>query len=379
MRTPKANSINHKILKWARENAGYTIEEIAKKMQKDVDKVSMWENGKDAPTFKQLSMLSGFYKYPSAFFFDDVVPKSDSLPVDYRTMPNKPIENFPEIKFEIQSANEKREIALELLNKLDYKIPNFDLTCSINDNPEDVANNIRNYLEIPIEEQFRWKKDDYTSLNTWKSTLEQKGVIVFQFSGIAPEEIRGYSINKKPLPVIGVNTGDSPKARNFSIFHELVHILLGTDGICNMEDRDSKIECFCDQVAGNFLIPPKYLFNENLVKENNNMTWDERDLYNLSKKYSVSMESMLIALIDNNKSTWKFYREIKEKWRRQNNIKNQNNNEMHIPYHTKVSSWNGKYYTRILFDAYNNKLINRSNLSSYLGDVKLKHIEKMGV
>ncbi|MDR0912239.1 MAG: helix-turn-helix domain-containing protein [Methanobrevibacter sp.] len=76
MRTPKATGTNPKILKWARENAGFTIEEIAKKMNKDVDKFSLWETGKEIPTFKQLSNLSNIYKYPSAFFFDDLVPES---------------------------------------------------------------------------------------------------------------------------------------------------------------------------------------------------------------------------------------------------------------------------------------------------------------
>ncbi|MDR0912240.1 MAG: ImmA/IrrE family metallo-endopeptidase [Methanobrevibacter sp.] len=186
-------------------------------------------------------------------------------------MPDKPLENFPEIKFEVESANEKREIAIELSNKLGLSIPNFDFECSIDDDPEEVAINLRNYLEIPIEEQFKWKKEDYASLNNWKSILEQNGIFVFQFSGIAPSEIRGYSIDKRPLPVIGINTGDSPKARNFSIFHELVHIASGTGGVCNMESRDKKIERFCDAVAGNFLIPPNHLLNESLVKENDSM------------------------------------------------------------------------------------------------------------
>jgi hypothetical protein len=88
---------------------------------------------------------------------------------------------------------------------------------------------------------------------------------------------------------------------------------------------------------------------------------------------------MLIALIDNKKSTWEFYRNIKEEWQRKKDIENKKSEDVIVPYHKRVSSWNGKYYMRILFDAYNNKLINRSSLSSYLGDVKLKHIEKIEV
>jgi len=87
----------------------------------------------------------------------------------------------------------------------------------------------------------------------------KKGVLVFQFTGISHKEIRGYAISNHPLPVIGINTGDKPKSRNFSIFHELTHIILGTGGVCDMNDRNVKIERFCDEVAANFLVPPSAL------------------------------------------------------------------------------------------------------------------------
>lgn len=379
MRTPKAIGANPEIIKWARKNAGYDIEEVAQKMNKTVDKFSLWETGEDVPTFKQLSKLASIYRYPSAFFFSEEVPISKPLPVDYRTIPNRTIDNFPEIKFELESADEKREIAIDLSEKLGLDIPNFDLKCSIQDDPEEVAIKIREYLEIPLEKQFKWKKDDYTALNKWKNILENKGILVFQFSKIDPHEIRGYSINKNPFPVIGINTGDKPKARNFSIFHELAHIVSGTGGVCNMETKDKKIERFCDSVASKFLIPPKSLLNEKIVKLSHSMEWNDEDLNELSRKYSVSKESMLIALVENKKSTWDFYKKTKKEWINQKRMKNYYDKDPHIPYHLKISSWNGKYYMRILFDAYNNNLININNLSRYLGDVKLKHIEKIEV
>lgn len=378
MQTPKAIGTNPKILVKARENSGYSIDEAAKKMGTNtkVSKLLDWELGKDVPTFKQLSKLSKIYNYPSAFFFADEVPNEESLPTDYRTMPDRTIENFPEIKREIKKAHERREIAIELIRKLGISLPEFTLKCSINDTPEKVASMIREYLGITIEEQLKWKKDKYTALNNWKSILESKGILIFQFTGISKDEIRGYSINKKPLPVIGINTADGPKTRNFSIFHELAHIISGTSGVCDMKDRDKKIERFCDEVAAKFLVPRSTLLKENLVNGHDDLYWEDYILNALSNRFGVSKEVILITLVTSRRSTWDIYRKIKSSWPKESK-QSTKDSTFKIPYHIKVRSWNGNYYTQILIDAYHNNLINRHNLSNYMGDIKLIHIEKM--
>jgi len=275
MRTPKAIGTNHNILHWARKNVGYSVDEVADKMYKETEVINSWENGDDVPTFKQLSKLSKIYHYPSAFFFAEEVPEDEPLPSDYRTMPDRDIENFPEIKFEIKDAHERREIALELIQRLDIPLPEFDLKCSVDDDPEEVALKIREYLGVTIKKQLKWKKDKYVALNNWKSILESKGILIFQFSCISPEEIRAYAIDQHPLPVIGVNTGDDPKARIFSIFHELAHIITGTGGVCDMSDRDKKIERFCNEVAANFLVHPSVLLEMDQVKDHEGLYWEK--------------------------------------------------------------------------------------------------------
>ncbi|AUB57477.1 hypothetical protein BK008_03530 [Methanobacterium sp. MZ-A1] len=373
MRTPKATGTNHNILQWARKNAGYSASEVAKKMDKKTEVITSWENGEDVPTFKQLSKLSKIYHYPSAFFFAEEVPEDEPLPSDYRTMPDRNIENFPEIIFEIKDAQERREIALELTQKLDIPLPEFDLECSLDDDPEDIAFKIREYLDVTIEEQLKWKKDKYTALNNWKTILESKGILIFQFTGISPQEIRAYAIDQRPLPVIGINTGDDPRARNFSIFHELAHIITGTSGVCDLNDRHKKIERFCDEVAAKFLVPPSKLLEMDEVRNHEGLYWEDEDLRSLGNKFGVSREVILISLVKLGKSTWNIYKQIKETWASESD----EDGEHKIPYYIKVKSWNGDYYTGLVLQAYHNKLINRLDLSSYMGNIKLEHIAKM--
>jgi Zn-dependent peptidase ImmA (M78 family) len=374
MRTAAAIGTNPEILHWARKNSGYSIDEIAKKMKKDRDKIIFWENGKAVPTWKQLSKLSGIYRYPSAFFFGDEIPKDESIPSDFRTLPNRTLNHFPEIRFEIKNAAERREIALDIIKRLGDEIPEFTLKSSIDDDPEEIASKIREYLGISIEEQLKWHKDKYTAFNKWKNILEKKGVLIFQFTGIAVEEVRGYSLAKQPLPVIGINTADDPKARIFSMFHELTHIISGTSGVCDMRDRDQKIERFCDAVAAKFLVPPSVLLKNTLVKNHASLYWENDILSSLSSKFGVSKEVILITLVKSKRTTWEIYKEIKAGWH-----KDSSNSEPKIPYYIKVRSWNGNYYTDLLLNAYHKKLINRHDLSSYMGNVKLEHIARMEV
>ena len=46
--------INPDVLRWARRTAGWSLEDEALKMQKDVDMVSAWETGAASPTYIHL-------------------------------------------------------------------------------------------------------------------------------------------------------------------------------------------------------------------------------------------------------------------------------------------------------------------------------------
>ena len=61
--------INPDIVKWARERSGYTLQEVAKSLNRDVATISNWESGAAAPTYVQLEKLADKYKRPVAMFF----------------------------------------------------------------------------------------------------------------------------------------------------------------------------------------------------------------------------------------------------------------------------------------------------------------------
>jgi len=71
------------VLKALRETAGYSIEEIAKKLITSREKIVSVEQGKSAFTLSQIKKLADIYKRPLAAFFSDSIPELPKL-VDYR-------------------------------------------------------------------------------------------------------------------------------------------------------------------------------------------------------------------------------------------------------------------------------------------------------
>ena len=53
------------ILKWAREQSGYSVGEVARAFKKDESLILAWESGLSAPSFSQLEKLAyNIYKRP---------------------------------------------------------------------------------------------------------------------------------------------------------------------------------------------------------------------------------------------------------------------------------------------------------------------------
>ncbi len=77
---------NPKILKWARERAKYSLEDVALKLKKDIDIIKSWESGEKSPTYIQLEKLAyDIYKRPIALFFFPEPPEESDEQSEFRT------------------------------------------------------------------------------------------------------------------------------------------------------------------------------------------------------------------------------------------------------------------------------------------------------
>jgi len=230
-------AVEPKVLIWARESIGRDIVEVAKKFKVSEDAVANWESGQKRPTLIQLEKLAKIvYKRPLAVFLLSEPPKEPPLPEDFRTLPlekKKPLSS--KALLAIRKARRLQSLAIDLAMGLNREIPASVRRVGSSEDPEHLAAKTREHLGIGIQTQFEWK-DEKEALNEWKKAVEKQGVFIFQI-GIPPEDnIRGFSLLESKPSAIVLNLRDVTRGKIFSLFHEYAHLLLNTEGICDMEE-----------------------------------------------------------------------------------------------------------------------------------------------
>ncbi len=364
------------VLIWARESAGYSVEDAAKRIQIKPAKLLATEAGESRITVRQLRALSEFYKRPLAFFYLPSPPEKEQELHDFRRHHETQVKPLsPNLKLEIRKARFRREKAIEIYDELDAVPERFTLRASTTEDVKAIAERIRNFLGVTIEQQTAFK-NEYSALNTWRDVVESRGVLVFQAS-LKKSEIRGFSIWENPLPIILLNTKETVYSRIFTLLHEIAHLTLRAAGLCDLSDTD-KIEVLCNSIAGEALVPEESLLSEEAVTGNNSQTaWPERSLAALSSRFSVSREVVLRRLLTLKRTTPAFYQSKRAEWKKEFEARQPKSEKVIIPQPVKIVSHHGKAYTRLVLNGYYSEAINAIDVSEYLGGVKLKYLPKI--
>jgi Zn-dependent peptidase ImmA (M78 family) len=104
-----------------------------------------------------------------------------------------------------------------------------------------------------------------TTIASGDPPLEAKDILVFQFTGVRPKQMLGFSLSFDQLPVIAVNRKLKANGRVFTLLHELAHLLIGESGVCDLaEDHlgsptDQRTEVFANRLAAAVLLPKSSL------------------------------------------------------------------------------------------------------------------------
>ena len=247
------DGINLDILKQCRVQIGLSVEDAEKKFPR----IKKFETGEAKPTYKQFDDLSDMYLIPQWVFFEA------ELPHEYKLNSNAA---FRKLYFARQSdtyhtrrllkkVEQLRELIIEIRNDLDDPILSFSPPSVDNINTmAEVAKIVREWLgcsEFVVHEFDEWRKK-----------IESKGIFVFltskmkSWSKVDISLFRGMAIYKEVLPIIIINDSDTYKAQIFTLFHELGHLIRKQIVIDTTDFADdSEEEVWCNDFAGNFLMP----------------------------------------------------------------------------------------------------------------------------
>lgn len=253
------------VVRWARERAGYSLEDAARHFKK----IEAWELGSAQPTYVQVEQMADRFKIPVAVFFFPQPPTVPSIEQSFRTLTAADFAEIPRTVRLFLRRGKAMQLNLAELN--DAKNPagriiSRDLKTSPNTALDKIAAQVRDYLGVSIDEQSSWKGID-EALEKWREVFATKaGVYIFKDAFRAPGYF-GFCLYDDEFPIIYVNNSAAKSRQIFTIFHELGHLLFHTSGVDINDEHfiehlgnvEQKIEIICNGLAARVLVPDDIL------------------------------------------------------------------------------------------------------------------------
>lgn len=368
--------VKPKLLEWARESLGLSIAQAAERTKFELETLKAWEEGADAPSIAQLRKLGEAYKRPIAVFFLAEPPQGFAPQREFRRLAGiLPGKESPELLLALRWAVFRREAAMELHRLIGDSPHRIRAALHPDMDAEEAGQHIRELLGVTWRAQTQWA-NAYEALNAWRSAMEGKGALVFQSSGVELAEMRGTCIPDQPLPVILLNSKDAPHGRIFSLLHEFAHILLHAGGHQTSRmagarsPEERPLEVAANAFAAAALLPAQP-FISTAEHYAGAAEGDDDALRRLAQKVKVSPEVILRRLVTLRKAPEGIYRRKRDAWGAtlwyvRGSVGGP------VPMEVRTIASDGRGYTRLVMNAYDQRLISTNAASDYLG-VKPRH------
>lgn len=254
--------VNPQMLRWARTRAGLDAPALAGRFPALVE----WEAGARQPTLKQAEAFAKATHTPIGLLFAPV-PPPEPLPIpDFRTLGaarlGPPSADLLDTIYLCQQRQDWYRDHARIQGEA--AVP-FVGTATPDDPVEPVAARVAEAIGFDVAER--------QALPTWTEALrrliaqlEDAGALVMVSGvvgsntrrGLDPEEFRGFALVDDLAPLIFINGADTKPAQQFTLAHELAHLLLGRSGVSDSQAvalPREQVERWCNGLAAELLAP----------------------------------------------------------------------------------------------------------------------------
>ena len=370
--------VNGSILKWAREFYNMSIDDAATAIGIDSTKYCEWENGTDFPTYAKLKKISSVFHKPSALFFFPEPPDLPPIKGDLRTLPDEVVNTFS--KNVIAQFEKAKAYQINLYELYGEQKSFLSDKTSFPQNINDLCVYIRNALAFPIAAQ-KGRKSDKVVFEIFRDKFYELGIYIFKDS-FKDNSVSGLCMNDDQYPIIVINNSMSFARQNFTLFHELYHLIANTSGAeiirddfyMYLSDSQATNEKACDTFANEFLVPSNDFKNE-LAKQ----PLSELRIAELAMLYSVSKEAIMYKLLKMHKITSDDYENLKETFYGdaiRNSTKKKSDQKGGGNYYLTKLTYLGQRYTGDVFKQYFSGRIDSTRASEMLNS-KVDHLPKL--
>lgn len=371
--------LSAKVLQWARERAGLSVDDVALMLRKDATVIEGWERGVGAPTYSQLERIAySLYKRPLALFFFPEPPEERDPKRFFRTLPAFELQHLsPDTLYAVREAQATQLALKELtvgVNPSERRLLS-DVSSLTNRSFAALAAFVREYLTVGLDQQLQWRTAD-EALKAWRSKVEDSGIFVFKRS-FKQKDVSGFCLRDAQFPVIVINNSTAKQRQIFSLFHELAHLLFDTESITKFGDdymdglpRGAKLlEQRCNAFSAALLVP-----NADFAAHVKDLPQapDDFTLSRLANRYKVSRLVILRKYRDLHRISAAEYRKRVSKWGKETEVSG-GEGEGGGDYYLTKASYLGEHFMSLAFGKYYQGSISRDQLADYLG-VKVRSL-----
>lgn len=268
----------------ARELLQLTPEEVAREISVSAQDIVSWEKAKLKPNFKKLELLAKLYGREIDYFLKETPAPPEKI--EFRGKLGQNLSSLSkEARIVLARFDELCRTALEfegLLNKRrDIKLPKFEESKL----PKMVAHSLRRIFDIGDK-----------PLPDLRNRLEDEGIRIFELP-VPGDAFSGFSFwHLEYGPCILVNATEPKGRRNFTLAHELAHLLYRHgSSLCYIPLYIGiiyeNVEYKANQVAIELLLPQLGVV-ENFRKKNISDCPSEPDLAPIASKWGVSVQAL---------------------------------------------------------------------------------------
>lgn len=370
--------VNGEILRWARECYNMSVEDTAAALGIDENRYLKWEKGEEFPTYAKLKKISNVLHKPSALFFFPEPPQMQNIKGDLRTLPTDVTNRFS--KQIIQQFEKANAYQMNLKELYGEKQSILSMRHTFPSTQTELCEYFRKVLNFPISAQ-KERKNDKIVFEIFRDKFYELGIYIFK-DVFKDNSISGLCLNDDQYPIIIINNAMSFARQNFTLFHELYHLIADTSGAeiirddyyVYLNDHQTTAEKACDSFANEFLVPMSD-FKVELAKQPIN----EDHIAKLATLYSVSKEAIMYKLYTMRRITPDEYNALKETFygdaiRNQTPAKSSEKSGGNY-YYTKLS-YLGSRYTGDVFRQYFSGHIDSLRASEMLHS-KVDHLPKL--